>query len=200
MGKKSRKYQIEKVLDRKISNNNHFEYLIKFKGLKYPLWEPIENLKKKEYMKKIRLYDNKYPKFINSSLMNRNELIKLRKKKQNNSKYYKMNNLNIIILSDSEDDTDSYTKKNFIDVKEIDINEIKYYKNELEKIQKENFILKSELKDKENNINELIKNIEEKNIEYQRMKDNYQSLNNEYGKIIQKFKTLRQKLKENNLN
>ena len=111
-----------------------------------------------------------------------------------------MNNLNIIILSDSEDDTDSYTKKNFIDVKEIDINEIKYYKNELEKIQKENFILKSELKDKENNINELIKNIEEKNIEYQRMKDNYQSLNNEYGKIIQKFKTLRQKLKENNLN
>ena len=111
MGKKSRKYQIEKVLDRKISNNNHFEYLIKFKGLKYPLWEPIENLKKKEYMKKIRLYDNKYPKFINSSLMNRNELIKLRKKKQNNSKYYKMNNLNIIILSDSEDDTDSYTKK-----------------------------------------------------------------------------------------
>ena len=196
MGKKSRKYQIEKVLDRKISNNNHFEYLIKFKGLKYPLWEPIENLKKKEYMKKIRLYDNKYPKFINSSLMNRNELIKLRKKKQNNSKYYKMNNLNIIILSDSEDDTDSYTKKNFIDVKEIDINEIKYYKNELEKIQKENFILKSELKDKENNINELIKNIEEKNIEFQRMKDNYQSLNNEYGKIIQKFKTLRQKLKE----
>ena len=194
MGKKTIKYQIEKVLNRKISNNYHFEYLIKFKGLKYPLWEPIENLQNKEFMEKIRLYDNKYPKFINSSLMDKNELIKLRKIKQVNSKYYKKNNINIIILSDNEDI--DYSKNNLLDVKKTDKNEIEYYKNELEKTQKENFILKSELKDKENNINELIKNIEEKNIEYQRMKDNYQSLNNEYGKIIQKFKTLRQKLKE----
>ena len=193
MGKKTIKYQIEKVLNRKISNNYHFEYLIKFKGLKYPLWEPIENLKRKEFIKKIRLYDNKYPKFINSSLMDKNELIKIRKRKQINSKHYKKNNLNIITLSDSDADTDS---GNFIDVKEIDINDIDFYKNELEKFHKENFILKCELKDKEKRINELIKNIEEKNIEYERMKDNYQSLNNEYGKIIQKFKTLRQKLKE----
>ena len=197
MGKQRRNYQIEKVLDRKIGTNNDFEYLIKFKGLKYPLWEPIENLKRKEFIKKIRLYDNKYPKFINSSLMDKNELIKIRKRKQINSKHYKKNNLNIITLSDSDADTDS---GNFIDVKEIDINDIDFYKNELEKFHKENFILKCELKDKEKRINELIKNIEEKNIEYERMKDNYQSLNNEYGKIIQKFKTLRQKLKENNLN
>ena len=193
MGKQRRNYQIEKVLDRKIGTNNDFEYLIKFKGLKYPLWEPIENLKRKEFIKKIRLYDNKYPKFINSSLMDKNELIKIRKRKQINSKHYKKNNLNIITLSDSDADTDS---GNFIDVKEIDINDIDFYKNELEKFHKENFILKCELKDKEKRINELIKNIEEKNIEYERMKDNYQSLNNEYGKIIQKFKTLRQKLKE----
>ena len=197
MGKQRRNYQIEKVLDRKIGTNNDFEYLIKFKGLKYPLWEPIENLKRKEFIKKIRLYDNKYPKFINSSLMDKNELIKIRKRRQINSKHYKKNNLNIITLSDSDADTDS---GNFIDVKEIDINDIDFYKNELEKFHKENFILKCELKDKEKRINELIKNIEEKNIEYERMKDNYQSLNNEYGKIIQKFKTLRQKLKENNLN
>ncbi len=197
MGKQRRNYQIEKVLDRKIGTNNDFEYLIKFKGLKYPLWEPIENLKRKEFIKKIRLYDNKYPKFINSSLMDKNELIKIRKRRQINSKHYKKNNLNIITLSDSDADTDS---GNFIDVKEIDINDIDFYKNELEKFHKENFILKCELKDKEKRINDLIKNIEEKNIEYERMKDNYQSLNNEYGKIIQKFKTLRQKLKENNLN
>ena len=197
MGKQRRNYQIEKVLDRKIGTNNDFEYLIKFKGLKYPLWEPIENLKRKEFIKKIRLYDNKYPKFINSSLMDKNELIKIRKRRQINSKHYKKNNFNIITLSDSDADTDS---GNFIDVKEIDINDIDFYKNELEKFHKENFILKCELKDKEKRINELIKNIEEKNIEYERMKDNYQSLNNEYGKIIQKFKTLRQKLKENNLN
>ncbi len=197
MGKQRRNYQIEKVLDRKIGTNNDFEYLIKFKGLNYPLWEPIENLKRKEFIKKIRLYDNKYPKFINSSLMDKNELIKIRKRRQINSKHYKKNNLNIITLSDSDADTDS---GNFIDVKEIDINDIDFYKNELEKFHKENFILKCELKDKEKRINDLIKNIEEKNIEYERMKDNYQSLNNEYGKIIQKFKTLRQKLKENNLN
>ena len=42
-------------------------------------------------------------------------------------------------------------------VKKTDKNEIEYYKNELEKTQKENFILKSELKDKENNIIELKK-------------------------------------------
>ena len=121
----------------------------------------------------------------------------IKKRRQINSKHYKKNNLNIITLSDSDADTDS---GNFIDVKEIDINDIDFYKNELEKFHKENFILKCELKDKEKRINDLIKNIEEKNIEYERMQDNYQSLNNEYGKIIQKFKTLRQKLKENNLN
>ena len=193
MGKKGIKYKIEKILDRKINSSNfHFVYLIKYKGLNYPIWEPIENLQNQEFLKQVKRFDSKFPKFINLGLMNKKDLEKIRKIKQINKKFYNSQKNDIIVLSDEEKDTDTSIKSPlYIKENNIELNsDIQKYKEQIQS-------LNNKLKEKDRIILDLKNQLQEKILEYEQMKENYKTLNNDYGKIVEKFKIIRQKLKEN---
>jgi hypothetical protein len=194
MGKKGIKYKIEKILDRKISSNFHFVYLIKYKGLNYPIWEPIENLQNQEFLKQVKRFDSKFPKFINLGLMNTEDSEKIRKIKQINKKFYSSQKNDIIVLSDEEKDTDTSIKSPLY-IKE-DNNEVEL-KSDIEKYKEQIQSLNNKLKEKDRIILDLKNQLQEKILENEQVKENYKALNNDYGKIVEKFKIIRQKLKEN---
>ena len=126
--------------------------------------------------------------------MNKKDLEKIRKIKQINKKFYSSQKNDIIVLSDEEKDTDTSIKSPLY-IKE-DNNEVEL-KSDIEKYKEQIQSLNNKLKEKDRIILDLKNQLQEKILENEQVQENYKILNNEYGKIVQKFKIFRQKLKEN---